>query len=345
MFRGCYLIISIVFLPIISIIVYQLIFNLDIDKRVYNHISGECSYSRIFNSGINNIIQVGDYIYFYTSGENNFSTINAYNDYNNQYFTFSLIYGDKKNKIQHSFGYLSVYKDNLYVINHLNKFTDAIEVFNIRFQEKTLKYLKTLKHSKFYNLQGIFAVGKDSFYLTQQYYFKNIYIKFLEIFLSLPTGSVLYYNGLEAIPVTNGIVSPKGLLINEKKTRMFVPSYGSKKILQYRIYKTNDNVIFLNDISLGVSPVNIIKFVNNEYIIPTHPLRIYYLITQFFMPSYLTPSQVLKLKWNKSKKKFITEQLYANDGASISFIENAVLFKDTLLVSNKKSAIQCSKHM
>ncbi|CEF70944.1 Arylesterase family and Six-bladed beta-propeller, TolB-like domain-containing protein [Strongyloides ratti] len=345
MLKGCILIIAIFFLPIISIIVYQIIFNLDIDKRVYNHISGECSYSRIFNSGINNIIQVGDYVYFYTNGENNFSTINAYNDYNNQYFTFSIIYADKKKENQNYFGHLSVYKENLYVINHLNEFTDTVELFSIRFQDKILKHLKTFKHFKFYNLQGISAVGKDSFYLTQQYYFKNIYLKFLELLFRLPTGSVLYYNGLEVLPVANGVVSPKGLLVNEKKTIMFVPSYGNKKILKYRVYKTNDNVIFLNDIPLGVSPVNIMKFNNNEYIIPTHPLRIYYLITHFFVPSYLTPSQVLKIKWNKSKKKFSIEQLYSNDGASMSHIENAVLFKDTLLVSNTKSSIQCSKHM
>uniref|UniRef100_A0A0K0G557 Uncharacterized protein n=1 Tax=Strongyloides venezuelensis TaxID=75913 RepID=A0A0K0G557_STRVS len=345
MFKASVLIISIAFLPIFSIIVYQIVFNLDINKRVYNHVPGECSYSRIFNSGLNNIIQVGDYVYFYTSGEDNFTTINAYNDYNNQYFTFSLNYGNKKDEIQGYFTYISVYKENLFVINHLDETTDTVELFKIYFQKKTLKYIRTFRHSKFYNLQGISALGKESFYLTQQFYFKNYYLKILEFIFGLPTGCVLYYNGLEAIPITDGIVSPKGLLVNQRMTRLFVPSYGNKKIKNYHIFKPFDNITYLNDILLGVSPVNILKFKNNDYIIPTHPLRLYFLITQFFMPSYLTPSQVIRIKWNRNKKKFITEQLYANDGASLSSIENAVLFKDTLLISNRKTAIQCSRSM
>uniref|UniRef100_A0A0N5A4B1 TEA domain-containing protein n=1 Tax=Parastrongyloides trichosuri TaxID=131310 RepID=A0A0N5A4B1_PARTI len=337
-----FILITFILFPLLSMLICQIIFNLDVDKRVFNHLPGECVLSKVFNNGLNNIVQVGDYVYFYTTGETNNSNINAYNDYNNQYFTFSLTFGNKKDNIVRSFSHLSIYKDNLFVVNEINSDINVVELFKIRFQEKVLKHVKTFRHSRFYNLQGLVAVGKESFYVVQQFYFKNYYLKALELIIGLPTGSVIYFNGLEAIPITGGIVSPKDLIINQKKTRIHVSSYGDRKIKNYRISKNYYNVSLLNDFTLGVSPVNILRYNNNDYIISTHPLRIHYLLTKFFKNDYLSPSQVIRMKWNKNDKKFVTEQLYANDGASMSAIENAVMFRESLLISNKKSAIQCS---
>lgn len=63
-------------------------------------------------------------------------------------------------------------------------------------------------------MNDIVAMGPDSFYATNDHYFSDFLLMFLEMFLGLTWSNVVYYSPKEVKEVASGFYSANGINIS-----------------------------------------------------------------------------------------------------------------------------------
>uniref|UniRef100_A0A672QTF4 Paraoxonase n=1 Tax=Sinocyclocheilus grahami TaxID=75366 RepID=A0A672QTF4_SINGR len=111
---------------------------------------------------------------------------------------------------------------------------DQVEIFRFVENENTLQYIKAIKHELLLNVNDIVAVGTESFYATNDLYFTNGILKFVEPFLSLPWCDVVYYSPQTLQVVAGGFLIANGIKISPDKRHLYVSN-----IMKHKISVTN----------------------------------------------------------------------------------------------------------
>uniref|UniRef100_A0A672QTR6 Paraoxonase n=1 Tax=Sinocyclocheilus grahami TaxID=75366 RepID=A0A672QTR6_SINGR len=109
-----------------------------------------------------------------------------------------------------------------------------VEIFRFVENENTLQYIKAIKHELLLNVNDIVAVGTESFYATNDLYFTNGILKFVEPFLSLPWCDVVYYSPQTLQVVAGGFLIANGIKISPDKRHLYVSN-----IMKHKISVTN----------------------------------------------------------------------------------------------------------
>nr|KAF6419181.1 paraoxonase 2 [Rousettus aegyptiacus] len=81
----------------------------------------------------------------------------------------------------------------LFVVNH-PEFKNTVEIFKFEEEENFLLHLKTIKHELLPSVNDIIAVGPAHFYATNDHYFSDPFLKYLETYLNLHWTNVVYYS-------------------------------------------------------------------------------------------------------------------------------------------------------
>lgn len=69
----------------------------------------------------------------------------------------------------------------------------------------------------FFSVNDVVAVGPDSFYATNDHYFYDFILMFLEMYLGLTWSNVVYYSPKEVKEVAAGFYSANGINISPDK--------------------------------------------------------------------------------------------------------------------------------
>lgn len=69
----------------------------------------------------------------------------------------------------------------------------------------------------FFSVNDIVAMGPDSFYATNDHYFSDFVLMFLEMFLGLTWSNVVYYSPKEVKEVAAGFYSANGINISPNR--------------------------------------------------------------------------------------------------------------------------------
>lgn len=69
----------------------------------------------------------------------------------------------------------------------------------------------------FFSVNDVVAVGPDSFYATNDHYFSDFILMFLEMYLGLTWSNVVYYSPKEVKEVAAGFYSANGINISPDK--------------------------------------------------------------------------------------------------------------------------------
>ncbi|XP_039592494.1 serum paraoxonase/arylesterase 2-like [Polypterus senegalus] len=100
----------------------------------------------------------------------------------------------------------------VFVVNHLHPhFTSHVEIFKFVEEDKSLTHLKTITHELLTNVNDIVAVGPERFYATNDHYFTDQSLRFLEKVLGLAWCNVVYYSPEEVKVVGNGLHFANGI--------------------------------------------------------------------------------------------------------------------------------------
>lgn len=215
----------------------------------------------------------------------------------------------------------------LFVVNR-SQLQSIIEIFLFLEEENSLIHLKSVKHELLNSVNDVVAVGPESFYATNDYYFNNEFMKLAEYFLGLWWTGVVYYSPGDVRHVATGLHSGNGITISNDKKYIYAADLTGHTI---NVFKRN------KDWSLTpIKAVYLDTLVDNLSVDPAtgdvwtggHP-NAYKLLN--YNPEDLPGSEVIRVQNIHSDNPIITK-VYANNGSVIQGSSCASVYKGQLLV-------------
>lgn len=221
----------------------------------------------------------------------------------------------------------------VFVINHRRK-GDSVEAFTFDEKEKQLNHARTIKSPTFQSLEDLVCLTNEKFFAVNTHYFKDEYLRHVELYFALPLGNLVYFDGKKSRIVKRWIPSPTGIALDISKKWMYVSSLTREKIIVYRI-ETDYNLTEHSTIQLYGSPDNIfVDPYSADLFVAVHPIKIRKFRHDSDPKNIYSPSQVLKLHGRPNKGNWTITQIYANDGAMLSSASVCVKIKDKLLIGS-----------
>lgn len=225
----------------------------------------------------------------------------------------------------------------LFVVNH-PQFKSTVEIFKFQEEENSLLHLKTIKHELLPSVNDIIAVGPTHFYATNDHYFSDPFLKYLETYLNLHWANVVYYSPEEVKLVAEGFDSANGINISPDKKYVYVAD-----ILAHEIHvlekQPNMNLTQLKVLQLGTLVDNLsIDPSSGDIWVGCHPngqrLFVYH-------PNHPPASEVLRIQNILSEKPSVTT-VYINNGSVLQGSSVATIYDRKLLVGTLyQKALYC----
>ncbi|KAL1259454.1 hypothetical protein QQF64_010031 [Cirrhinus molitorella] len=228
---------------------------------------------------------------------------------------------------------ISVYTDEkdgavyLFVVNHPQG-NSQVEIFRFVEGENALYYIKTIRHELLHNVNDIVAVGTESFYATNDHYFINGILMFVESFLSLSWCDVVYYSPQTVQSVAGGFTFGNGINISPDKRHLYVSDIMKHKIKVMEIQK-NTVLSHVKEVDVGSLCDNIeVDRESGDLWLGCHPNGLKFMYSD---PNDPPGSEVIRIENILSEKPKVT-QVYADDGSVIVGSSVATRYGRNLLI-------------
>ncbi|KAF9121602.1 Serum paraoxonase/arylesterase 1 [Mortierella sp. 14UC] len=127
----------------------------------------------------------------------------------------------------------------LFVINH-RRSGSVVEVFEYTKDDRELgslgsaRYVETIENKLIRTPNDLLAMGRRSFYVTNDHYYKNGFGRHVEAFGRRSWSDVVYVSPEETFVAYKGIASANGIAANQNRTLVYVSAFhgGSLEILR-----------------------------------------------------------------------------------------------------------------
>ncbi|CAL2051829.1 unnamed protein product [Caenorhabditis brenneri] len=316
--------------------------HLDINKRAYNHVPGECGVIPNLPGILSLTTSTGGRLYMTTNSKDGLSD-------QTHLFTF---YPDNRTareidikgapaKYRIKPGPISVTVEpnnpNIFV---LNRRTGNVDVFETNEQSDSWSFKKSLKSKNFDGLTELSASGPNSFYFVKSSNIGNSFaFNLFERIFPIATGEVCVASG-RVVQHVSYISSPTGVVFDPLRKTLFITSFARNSIYVMKMEKKS-KIVATKEYNLGCSPTSIWKDFDGSFLITCQQVRFRYLLFMMDVASSST-SQVLRATVPVDEEKdLIITQLYSNDGATISLANMTVRAGRSLLISNGAKILNC----
>ncbi|KAM4601061.1 serum paraoxonase/arylesterase 2-like [Polymixia lowei] len=229
---------------------------------------------------------------------------------------------------------ISVYIDEsdnaiyLFVVNH-PQHKSQVEIFQFVEEENSVVHLKTISHELLYSVNDIVAVGKESFYATNDRYFTHEYLRLVNFLLSQPWSNVVYYSPEEVKVVSEGYYFANGINISPDKRHIYVVD-----LLDHNVHvlekKQDNSLIPVKSVAVGSLCDNVeVDPESGDLWLGCHP-NWKILLND---PEGQDPpgSEVIQIQNIHSEQPVVT-QVYADDGSVIIGSSVAAPYGGKLLI-------------
>ncbi|KAM4705817.1 serum paraoxonase/arylesterase 2-like [Rhinophrynus dorsalis] len=215
----------------------------------------------------------------------------------------------------------------LFVVNH-PKFKSTIEIFKFEEEENVLIHLKTIKHDLLPNVNDIVAVGPESFYATNDFYFSDYTLRHLEMLLGIAWSNVVYYSPNKVNQVASGYYYANGVAMSTDKRYIYV-----NDVLGHTLNVLEKHADW------SLTPIKVLELeilVDNLYVDPnTGDIWTAGIPNGWKIISYNLEdppgSEVLRVQNIHSDNPIVT-QVYVNNGSVIQASSSAAVYERKLLV-------------
>ncbi|KAL2777350.1 serum paraoxonase/arylesterase 2 isoform 1 [Daubentonia madagascariensis] len=227
---------------------------------------------------------------------------------------------------------ISTFIDNddtvyLFVVNH-PEFKNTVEIFKFEEEENSLLHLKTIKHELLPSVNDITAVGPAHFYATNDHYFSDPFLKYLETYLSLHWSNVVYYSPNEVKVVAEGFDSANGIHISPDNKYIYVADTLAHEIHVLE-KQPNMNLTQLKVLKLDTLADNLsIDPSSGDIWVGCHPNGQKLFV---YDPNNPPLSEVLRIQNILSEKPTVTT-VYANNGSVLQGSSVASVYDGKLLI-------------
>ncbi|KAG8521674.1 Serum paraoxonase/lactonase 3, partial [Galemys pyrenaicus] len=215
----------------------------------------------------------------------------------------------------------------LYVVNHPHM-ESTVEIFKFEEQQRSLIYLKTIKHELLKSVNDIVVLGPEQFYATRDRYFTNFFLLLIGRILDLHWTYVLFYSPSEVKVVAKGFNSANGITVSPDKKYIYVADVMDQNI---HVMKKHDNwdLTPLKVIQLSTLVDNLtVDRVTGDILAGCHPNA---MKLMSYNPEDPPGSEVLRIQNVFSEHPKIST-LYANNGSVLQGSTVASLYQQKLLI-------------
>ncbi|XP_075067888.1 serum paraoxonase/arylesterase 2-like [Mixophyes fleayi] len=215
----------------------------------------------------------------------------------------------------------------LFVVNHPHH-KSTVEIFKFAEEENILVHLKTIKHKLLYSVNDVVAVGPESFYFSNDYYFTSFPMRMMELFLDLMWANVVYYSPGDVREVASGFYSANGIAMSNDKKYIYVADVFGKTISIFEKL-ANRSLSPVKVVQLGILLDNLsVDPVNGDVWTGSHPNGMKVL---HYNPEDLPGSEVVRIQNIHSDNPIVTT-VYANNGSVLQASTCASVYEGKLLV-------------
>ncbi|XP_056341736.1 serum paraoxonase/arylesterase 2 isoform X2 [Oenanthe melanoleuca] len=215
----------------------------------------------------------------------------------------------------------------LFVVNHPHQ-KSTVELFKFVEDDNSLVHLKTIRHDLLTSVNDIVAMGPDSFYATNDHYFTDFLLMFLEMFLGLTWSNVVYYSPKEVKEVASGFYSANGINVSPDRKYIYIAD-----VLDHSVYVMEKHA---NWSLTHVKTLQLDTLVDNLSIDPRtgdiwtgcHPngMKLFY-----YDPENLPASEVLRIQSILSEEPLVT-RVYSDNGSVLQGSSVASIYEGKLLI-------------
>jgi arylesterase/paraoxonase len=336
-------------LTLLTAIVFQIVLNLDLTKKVYNHQPGACKLVDPIVDGSEDIELLPNGLAVVSSGlryllvpelANVVGKLFLYDLKTNNpkptAIELKIIPGQLDVRTFNPHG-LSSHVDSkgvttLYVINHVNG-SHSVELFQLDTEKHTAKHLKTIRDALLFNPNDLVVVGPEQFYVSNNRYFDNSIMQLVEISLNqVALCNIVYYNKGKATAADHWLRGPNGLTTDKDKKFLFAAI--DKQIVVYKI-NTDASLTRLQTVDMYTHCDNLFfDAESNSLYSGCHPVA-HEILAHLYHPKTATaPTQVLKIEFTNGYKGHSIKEIYANDGKDISAGTIAIKYKNQILIGS-----------
>ncbi|XP_019329485.1 PREDICTED: serum paraoxonase/arylesterase 2 [Aptenodytes forsteri] len=215
----------------------------------------------------------------------------------------------------------------LFVVNHPHQ-KSTVELFKFLEDDNSLVHLKTIRHDLLTSVNDIVAMGPDSFYATNDHYFSDFILMFLEMFLGLTWSNVVYYSPKEVKEVAAGFYSANGINTSPNRKYIYVADVFDHNVHVMEKH-ANWNLTHVKTLQLDTLVDNLsIDPHTGDIWIGCHPngMKLFY-----NDPENLPASEVLCIQNILSEEPAVM-RIYADNGSVLQGSSVASVYKGKLLI-------------
>ncbi|KAM6134495.1 serum paraoxonase/arylesterase 2 isoform 1-T3 [Pterocles gutturalis] len=215
----------------------------------------------------------------------------------------------------------------LFVVNHPHQ-KSTVELFKFVEDDSSLVHLKTIRHQLLNSVNDIVAMGPDSFYATNDHYFSDFPLLFLEMFLGLTWTNVVYYSPKEVKEVAAGFYSANGINISPDRKYIYVADIFDHKVHVLEKH-ANWNLTHVKMLQLDTLVDNLsIDTHTGDVWMGCHPNGMKLLYND---PENPPASEVLRVQ-NILLEEPVVTRVYADNGSVLQGTSVASIYERKLLI-------------
>ncbi len=245
------------------------------------------------------------------------------------YTPLHLTSGFKKSFAPHGISMFAV--DSSYTIMAVNHTPTGhtIEVFKLTKQQ--LVHQKTITHPSLVSPNDIVLIDQNRFYVTNDHKYVKGLGRLAEDYGGFSFSTILYFDGDNFTEVAKGIGYANGINFDAKRNLVFVAS--PRKFL-VKVYSRNKDgsLHFIENIDCNTGVDNIEFDTEGALWIGAHPNLLRF-ASYAKGNNKTTPSEIIKINY-KAKGDYSIEQIYMEDGSTMSGSTVAAPFGDLILTGN-----------
>lgn len=220
-------------------------------------------------------------------------------------------------------------RDALFVINHSGG-SHKIEIYDLK--ADGLTHRKTVAGPALVSPNDVVAVGRDSFYASNDHRFTSGLLKTLEDYLKLPIANIVYYDGRSFQEAATGIGYPNGINVSPDGRYLYVAGTTQMTLKVFDRDLKSGGLTLKESIRFGTGLDNIEVGPKGALWIGAHP-QLLKLVAHLKDPGKLSPSQILRVALNDDGEPQIDE-IYLNGGEALSGSSVGAVYQDRLLIGS-----------
>ena len=214
----------------------------------------------------------------------------------------------------------------LFAVNHPES-GETVEIFDVA-EDGQLQHAETIRSEVMHSLNDVVAVGPRQFYATNDQRFDGGIGGALEVFLGLPLGDLVYFDGEEAVIAASGFAYANGVNVSLDGQKIYVAETIGHNLAVFDRETNTGELSSRRDYGLSTGVDNIDVAPDGSLYIGAHPDLLAF-TAHAGDPETISPSQVVRF----DPEDGAITTVYASLDGELNGSATGAFWNGTLLVS------------